>query len=341
MTIVRSLLVAVGFKTDDSGIKKTEKNILGMTARIGASFTVLKFFAKRVVGFFSDIADSIINTSFLAKRLGVDLKDIASLEKAGIEFGVNKKSIQDLLLTTQKLINDQKLGINADLQTLARVRSFEIEANENAITLLFKILKSYENISNDQDRIRISEKTFANVSANFILELSKNIDDFKKVFEENKLNDTVLGDEKNALDFKKSLDKLSDSFDKILELLSVTLFPLLTNLFDAITFFTDTVRALFNPNLNRLKNVGERFAKSGFLGEATQSFGTGLSSGLFDVNDKFNAINPSVTVNNEINLPEGTSSEMAKNLLDDFVKTVDDGINKVFKQIANDNPLVE
>lgn len=341
MSVVRSLLISIGFKSDNSGVKKTEKNIIGMTGRIAASFTILKFFAKRVVGFFSEIADAIINSSFLAKRLGVSLKEISGIEKAGLDFGLDKKQIQSSLSLVSDLLTNFRNGTNDELAKIARGIKFEISAQDNALDVFLNILKALSKINSETDRIAKADLIFGKSLGVQISMLANDVDRFEKLVNENRLSNEFVESEKQAEDFKRSLDKLSVAFDNFSNILSFTIFPLLTEIFKSLTFVAETFRALLNPNLKNLSNIGQRFADSSIVGQGFQSVGEGFRSGLFDVNDKFNEINPQVTVTNTINVPQGTTSEMAQSMLSQFVDTVDAGINKVFRQIELNNPLVE
>ena len=341
MSVVRSLLISIGFKSDNSGVKKTEKNILGMTARIAASFTILKFFAKRVVGFFSGIADQIINSSNLAKRLGVTLKEISSIEKAGFDFGFDKKEIESAFSLVNDLLTGLRNGTNDELNKIGRGLKFEVLAEDNALDVFLNILEALSKINNETDRIAKADLIFGKALGVGISTLSKDVDRFKKLIDENRLSNDFVESDKQAREFKASLDKLTMAFDKFLNVLSFTIFPLLTEIFTILTFVAELFRSILSGDLINVVNIVKKFEDSSFVGSGFKAVGQFLSSGLFDVNDKFDELNANVVVNNSINIPQGTTAEMAQDMLSQFVDSVDAGISKVFRQIELNNPLVE
>ena len=343
MAIVRSLLISIGFKVDSDDIKETEKSITSFTARLTASFTILKFFAKRIVGFFSDIADAIINSSFLAKRLGVTLKEISALESAGLNFGLDKKTLQNSLSVANKLLEDFRTGANNKLIKISEGErfKFQIFEEDTGLTIFFKILEGLKRINNEADRIRIAGEIFGTASENLLSDLSHKVDLFKELVQENLKSNSLVESDKQAVEFRRSLDRLSDAFDKFLNVLSFTIFPILTEIFLTISFIAEFLRGLFKPTFATIGNIGKKFTENSVVGQGLQAVGLSFNDGLFDVSDRFRDLNSQVVVNNSINVPEGTTQEMSATIQNNFEQMVGEKIYKILRKIAIDNPLAE
>lgn len=367
MAIVRSLLISLGFVTDKRAINQANRAITGFKTRFAIAASAATYAFSKMVGFFSDIATATVDASELATTLGISLKEFYALQEAASNFRLDPKQFEGTLKTVNKLFRDFKTGASNQLAEISRQLGFNIDRRGNAVDVFNQIIKALSEITNVQERIRISENIFGDTGAK-IAALAGNVDDFTKAVENLKNAEISEADLlPDAQKFESQLNQLYNSWKKFTTSLGILLLNPLTKFVEYLKLLTDAARfAISGDKEGSKRNLKEL---SDFAEPATQAtrnvFGLGGVLGSFAIEKLLNAFSSFQKyaenrqefsslavagnslgvpiVNNEINvnLLPGTDQQKASEIALIIGQTVEDSVNRVWSDIQSNNPVVE
>ena len=161
MSIVRSLLIKIGFQTDKKALANVNRSIEGFKTRFAIAAASVGFALKKAFDLFDNLAASTIQAQNFAKYLGVSLKEMIQLQKAFKGFGIDENQFNHIFDKLNQLLVDFRTGANNELRKIARDLNFEIQADAGPIQLLFDILKglSDKNELDFKDKMQYFKRT--------------------------------------------------------------------------------------------------------------------------------------------------------------------------------------
>lgn len=347
MSIVRSLLVSLGFKVDKKSAKEADQTIKGFSKQLLVVGTAATYAFRIVKNAISNISNGILESDELARSLGLSLAEIESLQEGFQKFRISDSSFKSLFATLQKDLDDFKKGVGR-LPEIIRQTGIQVTENSPLTTYFEELIKYLGQFENETDRINVSSELFGEALKVKLSDLSANFDEFKKTVSETY---TVLKDTPDLTDkfkdYEQQLNNISKSFSDLVKTFTIELSPLISKLFELLQYALGYV----GGSLSFLSGGGfEKSIKSNEEGLGLLSrFGNWLSSGFESAGnsllnlDPRNNMQPAFYVNNtiDVNVPQGTTAEQTKFLSEEMQSLIDDSIMDTFYRIQNNNPQVE
>lgn len=364
MSIVRSLLIKIGFQTDKKALTNVNRSIEGFKTRFAIAAASVGFALKKAFDLFDNLAASTIQAQNFAKYLGVSLKEMIQLQKAFKGFGIDENQFDQIFSRLNKLLVDFRTGANNELRKLAQDLNFEIQADAGPIQLLFDVLTAISKL-NESDRARVSGNIFSPEVATQIAEVSTNLD--KIVSSARSYEDAAKNIEdstKVLREYKRAMDDIQNSiYDLSITLSSIAL-PYITPLLNIFKGLIDMYDGLFNLNFNKVVSSVKSISKS--LDDVFDLTGMGLikkiaqNSDVRGMKDRFveyaenRVVDPkrfvtpngavfSPIVNNsiEINVSGEATTEQGLSIQQQVAEGVRQGVESTFSGIQNNFPKVE
>ena len=364
MSIVRSLLISIGFVNDKKAINETNKAITGFKTRFALVATTAAYAFKVVKDFFTDIAAATLDSEELAKSLGISLNELTALQQAAQKFRIRPEQFAGAFSILRKDLHEFQQGFGR-LPEIARQLGIEITKDTGPRELFDKYVEAIRDIENEQERIRVASALFGQELGVKIANLSQNFDSFKQsVVEAKKELETLPDITVEAKKYEEAVNGLSQAFDRLVRQLGISVFPALKTLFNYLEYVAKFYGTLFSGDFSGFMDVlkqGSQKIDSIFegIGNAFQSFHDWLNPMVtFDPNqkrqDNFQGYQNSFIesalpagwvsyVNNsvDVNMPQGTTGEQAAFLGNQIERMISDSINATFQEIQYNNPQVE
>jgi len=104
MSIVRSLLIKIGFQTDKSSVNQANRTVDRFKSKFALIAASATYAATKVVGFFNSIANSLLDADDLSKALGISLEQLIAIQKAASNFRIDETQISGALNTLNELL---------------------------------------------------------------------------------------------------------------------------------------------------------------------------------------------------------------------------------------------
>lgn len=378
MSVVRSLLVRVGFQTDRSSVNQANKVVDRFKLRLALIASAATYAATKVVGFFNSIGTRLLNADDLARTLGLSLKEIIAIQKAASNFRIDENQINAAFTKLNELLVGFRTKTNLELAEIARALRFEITEEDTALSIFDKINTGLANVASIQERIRIAGNIYGSEIAPQIAELAGNVEKFNDA-NKNFLDNS--SDIQKSVEAFKAYDQAIRGFNEAWQTFAIEIAPdvvnALTNIVDGIKnnfewvkFFYNFQSGLFqfarNPFTNQqpLKDAlmqGSRLldpifndVKSSVGSAASSAKGIILdaASGLnkyAENSDEFRNLNgrfasqgtPNFTFNNDINVAPGTSLEQTQSMTEAITDSFRSAIENSWREIQYNNPQVE
>lgn len=377
MAIVRSLLIKIGFVNDRAAQSQADKAISTFKRKALLAASAITYAFTRVASYFSDFANKILDTDEFSKHIGVAIEQLYAMQKAAEKVArIEEKDFQTAITNIQKMFVDLKTNSNYELQEIADALGFKVDRiNDNGASLFQKILNGLANVRAESERSRIAENIFKGVDYRKFASLASNMDKFAEATKEfAKSGQEIKESLQSFKDYADSIRELTQAWEAFVVTISKNVIPVLRELIDPLKQVFDLVRfsgnfwkTIFKGDLEGFKSnlkVGSKLLDPAFetVGNAatgtTKFIGDALS-GFFgpwfkSINDyvenregyQYNPVptmggSPQVTVNNEISVSPGTTSEQAQYMADQISQVVEESINTTFRQIQYNNPVVE
>ena len=380
MTVVRDLLIRIGFKANkktqnatNKVIKNTTKSLkttatqaqatIEKTAKAEKSwFTLTRKMAlgwvgalvavKKVFSYFNNVAMKALDTDILARSLGVAREEFLALNSAARDFGFKDNQFTDALGNLEQLLEDSKNGLNS-LSKINRDFQVNIDPNGTALEALRTILEGVKTLDTESSRKNILKTWFKGLEIP-LSDLSQKMDNFfeevQNLTAENKSKQSPLGLLK---EYNEAFNKFSDSFERFINQLGVSAFPVLTATLEVLTkllevrdFLLEHTKKVANADFVGIGKSAVPFAdyliSKGKLGY--EFLADNLSSPINNLmpTASFGGKSPvNVTINNDIQIPYGTNNEQMTFMIDTMNKTFRNNVFDVFRDIENNNPRME
>jgi len=362
MSIVRSLLISIGFVNDKKAINETNKAITGFKTRFALAATTATYAFKIINDFFSGIADATLETDDLARSMGYTLNQIIALQRGFQKFRINDTQASAILQTLHKDLTEFSQGYGR-LRTLMREHGLEIPKNATPIELLDTILKYLQKIDDEVIRSQIANKFFPGLGIK-ISDVSVHMKEFKESVDESYEALQKTPDIKEELnEYKQGINSITNSLDSLFKTIVVKSAPAITFLSENIKLLVELLSSALSFDLQGVKNafsgIGGQFKKFyGFIAEKTGLDVAGKRFKEYAENENTSPppINSNVNwaemflpaswvnyVNNqvEINMPAGTTQEQTQYLGTQIERLISDSINATFQDIQYNNPVIE
>lgn len=369
MSIVRSLLISIGFVNDKKAINETNKAITGFKTRFALVATTAAYAFKVVNDFFSSIAAATLDTEELATALGITLNELVAMQQAAQKFRIRPEQFSGALSILQKDLNELRQGFGR-LPELLRNMGIEVDRQSVTATQLFDlIVKRIGEIDNEQDRIRISSQVFSSELGVRISRLSQDFDGFKdsvkSAYEELEKTPNIIP---QLTEYEQSVNSITNSLSNLFKTLVVSLGPAIKEFADYLQKVVQFYTAIFSLDFGALKSSAS--AISDQLSSIGDSLFNKFERGINAVTEYFrpyvevdeNAPRPAMSngvpynwvesqlpagwvsyVNNsvDLNVPQGTTAEQAAFLGGQIEEMISASINATFNEIQYNNPVVE
>lgn len=374
MSIVRSLLISIGFQTDKKAINETNRAITGFKTRFAIAATAASYAFKVIAGFFSDIARATLDSDELARSLGISLKELQAMQQVAARFRISPEQLAGAFSTAKKDLDEFAQGFGR-LPEILRKLKIEISKDAGPKELFDKYIEAIRGIENEQGRIKVATDLFGDQLGVKIADLSIRYDEFKEAVKEayaqlEKQPDVLTA----AKAYEESVNKLTEAWNRFTYSLSTTVFPVLQKLIEYLTIASDFAKNVFNldasgikGNLNAASKLVDPLFKATGLNHVSDFFKNTFFNGQSALNgidrSTFGKINdyienkpgyeykgfltpPSasmapITTNIEVNVPSGTQGDQVDFMSDRIKQAVDESIMDTFYRIQNNNPVVE
>lgn len=377
MSVVRSLLVKIGFVTDKQAVNSANKAVDNFKLRFSLIASAATYAFSKVTSFFNNVATKTLDASDLAKSLNVTLGEILAIQKAASNFRINDKEITGVFSRLSDLLFGFRTKTNLELNFLkSGVGNFAIDANESATTLFQKFLVGLRNVATQSERSRLAKNIFGKDLGDRIARISENLEDFNGDIEKYLQNplDVEASIEK-LNNYTKAVSELSNAFDNLATNLVVSVGPIITSVLEGLTFvldgFTKSYNAIYeligNNNSKPIKKllVNDLNNLSKFLGTDNVKFnnfkdiqdtakviGQGIFNSVTDTGNGSELISrsragafvgsPSIEINNEFNVPAGAFQDQDASWITDSMRSaVQEGVEDAWRSIQYNNPQVE
>ena len=364
MSIVRSLLISIGFVNDKKAINETNKAITGFKTRFALVATTAAYAFKVVKNFFSDIASATLDSEELSRALGISLDDLIALQKAAQNFRIRPDQFSGVLSNLQKDLNEFRQGFGR-LPELARQMGIQISREMNVITLFDKIIEKIEEIEDEQERIRVASNIFGSELGARISDLSQDVNGFKgSVTEFNKELSKTPNIVPALKSYEEAVNHLSTAFDSMVRHIGQYVFPVLETLFRYLEYVSKFYETLFSGDFSGFMKITSEGSQKidSVLGSVGNAFKKvhdwALPLVTFNPDEQrkdnfqgykvgfIRSLESAGWVNNienrvEINMPSGTTQEQTQYLGTQIERLISDSINATFQDIQYNNPVIE
>jgi len=334
MTVVRELVTKLSFNVDRRGIENFNRSIIGFKTKFALATTAVGGFIGGVVKTLNAVSDTVLETDFLARSIGLATKEVVGLQKASQEFRITPQQFQGAFLRLNDLIRQAQSGMG-ELFNLAR--DLEIEIRDDAGNFLstqqifFEILKTFEKIDDEVLRIDLSKRVLgvaqfadiAKVGADEFERMSKANEVFGEAFEKNN---------ERALRYERTWNRLSDNFTDILYNVLPPLFDFTADFFGEINKGFDEYRkgTFWDYLKDSIKD---------FVIETETDLGIRSPAKLAGAE----ILNRRVDVNTNITIqpPTGTEESQKRFFVESAESAFDEMFNNKFEGILNNYPVTE
>jgi len=372
MSIVRSLLIKIGFVTDKQAVNSANKAVDRFKLRFALIASAATYAFSKVTSFFNNIATKALDASDLSKKLNITLSEIIAIQRAAANFRLDDKEIAGSFSRLNQMLFGFRTKTNMELIFLKKgVGDFEIDANENVITLFQKFLVGLKNVAVESERIRLAEGIFGDGVGAKIAEIAKNLDKFNENVQsfipDAKIIENTIEDIKN---YTTAINELTIAWESFATQIGIKVFPVFTKLLnyfknDLLPEINLVNKALydlfFNYSFDKFKELGQRNLsllkkdKDKFLDFIDNLKGKlqpvanyienrnedALDSYMYPKNSFAGVGVPVIEINNEFNLPPGTSQEAINFIAEGIESEIRTGVYQVFREIQYNNPQVE
>lgn len=346
MTIVRELLIKLGFQTDKKAINETNRAIIGFKTRFAIVATSAAYAFKVIKNYFSDIAAATLDSNELARSLGLSLNELTALQQAALNFRISPEQFSGILTTLQKDLQDLQQGFGR-LPMLLRNIGKSLPKNATEIELFETLIGYLREIDDEQSRIKIANEFFPGLGVK-IADLAKNFDTFRdstrQAFEALKDTPDITDD---LREYEKSINNISVSWENFTRTISATVFPVLISLMKILGTVSEFYRNLFNQDATGIRSALQSasnaldplFKITGL--DTVSNFAKSFNGGKSLLESRIERDNPNITNNIQVNVPAGSTVEQANYMSSQIKQAVDESIQESFRQIQYNNPMVE
>ena len=370
MSIVRSLLIKIGFQTDKKAITNVNRSIESFKTRFAIAASAVSFALNKSLQFFDNLANSVIEARNFSKYLGESFKEVQQLQRAFKTFGINENQFTGAFDKLNQLIIDFKRGNGEDLIRLSRSLGFEITPNMKPIELLFRILEGLKGIPGEIDRIAVSTSIFGKEIASQISDVSQNIDGLVNIARQSESASKNLESSYDV--FKEFTDSFNEVKNAIYDLsitIATKLLPFINPVLKVFSGLLKLWDGILTFNFSKVAEAAREVSKAlDPIFEnvpavtAFQAAKSLVSSDQFsDMKDRVNRyienrpslanarfVTPKGTVfspivNNtiDINLNDMSSEEQGQTIRQHVADGIEEGLNRTFMNVQNNFPRVE
>lgn len=344
MTIVRELVTKLSFQVDRRGIESFNRSIVGFKTKFAIATTAVTGFVTGVLKAVSSISDAVIDTTQLAKNIGIATDELVGLQKTARQFQIPEDQFNLGIKNLSDSIREARNGFGS-LQRLARDGVFEIRSGDGSLLeaqeILLNIVDSLRKVEKGTDRRDLAKQIFGNERFANLANVSR--EELIRLTESFKPLGTALANaEENALKFDRSFSNLKDNVSEF----TLNVAPPFIN---AVAGVISVLNDAFIKSRERgfVTNLLEGTGITGEI-EKTKSLFGGVAQfvesflGTDSAKSPF-SIPQNIDIRNDINItvPPGTEESQAQ-----FIKQgVDEAVRKSFEngfeEIGNNFPETE
>jgi hypothetical protein len=385
MSIVRSLLIKIGFQNDRSSFNAAEKSVSRFKTKAVAAAGAISYAFVKVASYFTNFASNILDTNEFSKHIGIAIDDLYALQRAAQKVArIEEKDFQTALGNIQKMFNDLRMGAGGELQHIADYTGIQVDRiNDTAQTIFFKFLGYLQGINSEAERSRIAENLFKGVDFKKFANLAGNMERFTdsaKDFAEN--GQKISGQITQLEGYIEAVNELGIAWQNFVVGISSHVIPVIQDLISPLSqvfgyvkdisnivkFSKDFWGTIFTGDIEGFKEnakFGSKILDAPFAAVGSAASGAGkfisdlISENLGPFWQRFVDYAegrdrhpdfmrpgmaggaPNVTVNNEINVPAGTTEEQAQYTADRIQRTIDESIDNTWRMIQYNYPTVE
>lgn len=372
MSIVRSLLIKVGFVTDKQTINQTNKAIAGFKTRFAIAASAATYAFSKIANYFTDVAYAALDAEKLARSLGVSFVEFTKLQKAFQAFGVDDKQFNAFFEGLNQNLFNFRYKLDGELVKLAQAFNFKPDEIKDVTEIFDAVINKLSTIQNFAQRKDFAEAFFKGMGER-LATIAGRLDEFKSKVDE---SDTAAKNLEKSLPafekYREAVNGLSEAWQNFVIVTSEYVIPALTKLIDylkpalqILTAVTGIYSSLFKGDKQGIIDNAKSASKAldpAFEGVNSAYQGTKNVVGEF-LSDIFSpwwqrfndyvenrdygmtpatAMGaPIVTNNIDIQVGPGTTEQQAQFMSDRIEQQVEESIMSTFQRIQNNNPMVE
>lgn len=376
MTVVRSLLVKIGFVTNKQtqnqvnktiastkknlqatsntaqntvkNVSKAQKSLLLLGRRMLLGWVSALFAVKKFFSYFNNVAIRTIDSDILARSIGLARESLQALNSEAQNFGFKENQFSSLLSNIEKMNRDVRNGVTS-FHRLNNELKVNIDPKGSALGTLRTILEGVKQLDTENSRREFLENLFPGFGVQ-LSDLSQDLDNFYARVNEANIRNVKSGINTETLkEYTKAINEFSASFERFTQQLTSTLLPVLTktlDVFNALFRFREYIVELDRKVLANAKSLLPSFET---IQRYSQPVLDTFKNGILNASEYFlptpsfgqNSTPVSVTLNNTIQVPVGTTQDQASSIIGNMESQINSAINRVFINIQNNNPQVE
>lgn len=333
---------------------KAQKSFLLLGRKLLLGWAAALFSVKKFFSFFNSVATRALDNDMLARTIGIAREELQALNTEAQNFGFKDNQFSGILTFLDKMNRDVRNGVTS-FHKLNNELKVNINPKGTALETLRTILEGARNrIDNEKDRIDYLNDLFPGAGVQ-LSDLSKDLENFNANVASAALRNRRSNPDINAFrEYTKAINEFSASFERFIQQISIVVLPVLTKTLDVINGFLAIRETLIEYNRKLFNGDVVGIVKDLIPGIETaktnaQPYFDSFKQGVINATNYLlptpsfgqNMAPVSVNVNNNINVPIGTTSEQAQYMSGEIERGIADMMMKVFINIQNNNPQVE
>lgn len=337
-SIVRSLLVSIGFKVNKSDEKKVNNSIEKVKSNLTVLYSSSLFLysqlfraLSRAFSQVSSVFSGFLDTKEFSSSIDLAVREVESLEKAFSDFRIGGDEFRSIFQRLQKDIDDFRIG-EGRLPQLLFTTGIQFSPDEGVLGLFTKLIE-YIRVFREEDKRGIINAIFPESNVERIKQLAASFDTFRESVRDayNQLRDSPDITEQ-ASEYERKVNDLSRAWMRFSRDLVSIVYPSLKFILDVLNNIISVADYVINDfKASDIPKILDPFSN---IGNDDYSVIMGRERLRFSP--------ANTNINTEINLTVSQSAvEDIDSLANTLKEQIDEALLRSYKEIQYDNPVIE
>lgn len=337
-SIVRSLLVNIGFQVKKSDEKNVSRSINKVKSNLSVLYSSSLYLYSQLFRGLSRVFSQVSSgfTDFLDNKefsssISLTIREVESLEKAFSDFRIGGDEFRSIFQRIQKDIDDFRLG-DGRLPNLLFTTGIQFSPDEGVLGLFTKLIE-YIRKFRDEDKGGIINAIFPGSNIERIKELSKSFDDFrdsvKGAYDQLKDSPNIS---EQAAEYERKVNDLSRAWVRFSRDLLSLVYPAIKFILDVLNNLVSSADHLINNfKISDLPKILDPFPSLG---------GDDYSAIMSRERLRFSPSNANINTEINISVPNSAVDD-PDSLATTLKEQIDEALFRSYKEIQYDNPVIE
>lgn len=337
-SIVRSLLVNIGFQVSKSDEKKVSRSINKVKSNLSVLYSSSLYLysqlfraLSRTFSQVSSVFNNFLDTKEFSSSIGLAVKEVESLEKAFSDFRIGGDEFRSIFQRLQKDIDDFRIG-EGRLPNLLFSTGIEFSPDEGILGLFTKLIE-YIRRFRDEDKRGIINAIFPESNVERIKQLSESFDVFRDSVKDayDQLRDSPDITEQ-ATEYERKVNDLSRAWTRFSRDLVSFVYPALKFILDVLNNIISVADYLINDfKASDIPKAIDPFSSVG---------GDDYSALMGRERIRFSPANTNINTEINISVPQSAVDD-PDSLATTLKEQIDEALLRSYKEIQYDNPVIE